>query len=361
MKITIRMLTPLWTGGIAGTMDRAHETGIMGSLRWWYEAVVRGLGGRACDPSQGACGFDADAYKKAIDEGKSPDECLSQAGLCDVCRIFGATGWRRRFQLRVGGMAQKAWHPPPAGLKVCPPDRSRGWFLPPGGVGDLELQIHGEDAAQNRIAALLLFLEKHGAIGARPQLGYGVFQIVSGRDLLIRKAAHSPWPRGKTISDQNLPDLPDLRNIVFFRFTFQPDGPNWWSHVSGLERLLGSKDTAQVLSQLAKLKMIPVAPALKNLWRYGAGERISDARTVFGTTTNDRIRSKIAVSWAYPQNGSWRVRGWAWLPSSLSKPDRISMIKRIQDQAVWRETLKVRTGDLTETVGLNALNRAGDG
>lgn len=37
MEIKLRTLTPLWTGGVGGTCDRVHETGIIGSLRWWYE------------------------------------------------------------------------------------------------------------------------------------------------------------------------------------------------------------------------------------------------------------------------------------------------------------------------------------
>ncbi len=48
LKLELKTLTPLWTGGI-GTMDRIHETSIIGSLRWWYEAIVRGLGGNVCD------------------------------------------------------------------------------------------------------------------------------------------------------------------------------------------------------------------------------------------------------------------------------------------------------------------------
>ena len=40
LTVKIRTLTPLWTGGLDGTMDRIHETGIIGSLRWWYEAIV---------------------------------------------------------------------------------------------------------------------------------------------------------------------------------------------------------------------------------------------------------------------------------------------------------------------------------
>ena len=90
MKITIRTLTPLWTGGVDRTTDRLHETGIIGSLRWWYEALVRGLGGYACDPTSNKpderCQFDTKAYERThqIEDGL--------ANVCPVCRLFGCTG-----------------------------------------------------------------------------------------------------------------------------------------------------------------------------------------------------------------------------------------------------------------------------
>ena len=56
MEIKLKTLTPLWTGGVeTGRVDRLHETGILGSIRWWMEALVRGMGGEACDSSQGTC------------------------------------------------------------------------------------------------------------------------------------------------------------------------------------------------------------------------------------------------------------------------------------------------------------------
>jgi len=58
LTIELKTLTPLWTGGVDKTCDRLHETGLIGSLRWWYEALVRGLGGYACDPtSEGRCEY----------------------------------------------------------------------------------------------------------------------------------------------------------------------------------------------------------------------------------------------------------------------------------------------------------------
>ena len=83
MEIQLQTLTPLWTGGVDGTTDRLHETGLIGSLRWWYEALVRGLGGYACDPT-------------------SEDRCPDNNGKhCAACELFGCTGWARKFRLRV--------------------------------------------------------------------------------------------------------------------------------------------------------------------------------------------------------------------------------------------------------------------
>ncbi|MCL6507327.1 MAG: type III-B CRISPR module RAMP protein Cmr1, partial [Bryobacteraceae bacterium] len=39
----LRALTPIWTGGIEGKGDRLVPTGLLGSIRWWFEVLVRGL------------------------------------------------------------------------------------------------------------------------------------------------------------------------------------------------------------------------------------------------------------------------------------------------------------------------------
>jgi CRISPR-associated protein Cmr1 len=83
MEFRLKTLTPIWTGGVDGTCDRLHETGLIGSLRWWYEALVRGLGGYACDPTG---------------EERCPDK---DGKRCAACELFGCTGWARKFRLRV--------------------------------------------------------------------------------------------------------------------------------------------------------------------------------------------------------------------------------------------------------------------
>lgn len=39
---TLGIRYPLWTGGANGKAERIQITGLLGSLRWWYEALVRG-------------------------------------------------------------------------------------------------------------------------------------------------------------------------------------------------------------------------------------------------------------------------------------------------------------------------------
>jgi CRISPR-associated protein Cmr1 len=99
MDVQITPLIPFWTGGVEGTTDWLHERGLIGSMRWWYEAIVRGLGREACDPSQSTCTFDAEQYQKS--SASTPLQRLRDAGLCDACRVFGATGWRRRLRLTI--------------------------------------------------------------------------------------------------------------------------------------------------------------------------------------------------------------------------------------------------------------------
>lgn len=87
----LQALTPIWTGGVNGQPTDLHPTGILGSLRWWYEVLVRGLGGKACDPT--------------LEGVRCPDKNIKELDKpghhCVVCELFGCTGWARKFRLMV--------------------------------------------------------------------------------------------------------------------------------------------------------------------------------------------------------------------------------------------------------------------
>lgn len=91
----IKPLTPIWTGNVEGKSEKLRETSIIGSLRGWFEAIVRGFGSYACD-SLGEvvrkCELEVEKYKK----NANPEELI-----CPVCYVFGTTGWSRRFRLEV--------------------------------------------------------------------------------------------------------------------------------------------------------------------------------------------------------------------------------------------------------------------
>lgn len=82
----LEALTDIWTGdtGTAQSKqaNRLIPTGLLGSIRWWFEVLVRGLGGAPCDPS---------ANQKA---------CLGTEH-CVVCELFGCTGWARKVRFDV--------------------------------------------------------------------------------------------------------------------------------------------------------------------------------------------------------------------------------------------------------------------
>lgn len=176
LTVQIKTLTPIWTGGVYGNCDRLHETGIIGSLRWWYEAIVRGLGGYACDPTgDGACKL----------SGNEKNEEDRKVKLCPVCYLFGCTGWRRRFQLQIEVVPQVPLHFRTlsninkrwlgeifAGKNQCI-DNLRVSY------GNIEFRFiinennTGEAYVKSQLTMLLNFIAAYGGLGAKLQHGFG--------------------------------------------------------------------------------------------------------------------------------------------------------------------------------------------
>ncbi len=93
----LKTVAPVWTGGVDRESSQARETGLAGSLRWWYEALVRGLGGYACDPTavDDRCFFNEAAFQAT---GEVEDGLRD---VCPACRLFGCTGWSSKFNFRL--------------------------------------------------------------------------------------------------------------------------------------------------------------------------------------------------------------------------------------------------------------------
>jgi CRISPR-associated protein Cmr1 len=334
VEIKLRTLTPVYTGGIDGKSDRIHAPGILGSLRWWYETILRGHGLRACDPSAHSCLYDP-AKSERLGVSKQ---------ICAACQVFGATGYARRFRLEVISNDAPAWERADPPLNIRPFGRTRGWYLNAGRVGTETIMLTGDDANLARMLGLLRFIERYGNIGAKPQLGQGVFNIESIKD----KATGNTRPSiDLSPGSEPIGELPDLRTFTFFRFRFNPQSPNWWTQVSGLRELRNRRDDWAIVEKQAAQGMVPVSPALKNHVRYGQQWSPSIAAWLFGTLRgNERVRSKISFSWAYRADSLWEIRGWVYVPQDQTGrafydyPDNVRPLKiMLENPQSWLQAL----------------------
>jgi CRISPR-associated protein Cmr1 len=278
MEIGIRTLTGLWTGGVeAGKVDRLHETGILGSLRWWMEALARGLGGNVCDPTTHSCQY-AEREKN---------------GLCDICRVFGATGWRRRFRLDIRDntspdntvsshiQAQRSYKD--RNGKMQTPD----WYFPSkprSGQLAIQIQSLAQDFQPEVIGGLIQFVADWAAMGARAQMGFGVIEPVNVRietqtlcDSLIN-----------TAGSRSYPNWPSLRNI--FLAQIKPEESS---------QPFAEETTFNLKYDLRRL--------------YASDQKLR--HFVMGTVSGERMAAKIKVS--RPYNDSL-MRVWGWIPEQPS-------------------------------------------
>ncbi|HED04452.1 MAG TPA: type III-B CRISPR module RAMP protein Cmr1 [Candidatus Fraserbacteria bacterium] len=307
----LKTLTPLWTGGVKGTCDRLHETGIIGSLRWWYEALVRGLGGSACDPSRHECSYDP----------KKPHD-----GLCDVCRVFGATGWRRQFRLEVldhalsnasiehtiradrtytdnkGRTRAPTWY-------FRDPNRSqRVPNTPKHGELSLKIQALSSSVSPEVIAGLIQFIADWVAVGARTQMGFGVVELANGR--IDTEPLHD-WLSALAGTETN-PKLPSLQNAFFAR--------------------IASKNGATE-QETFNLKY--------DLRRLFAEDR-NLRHFVMGTVRGKRLAAKIKMSRPY---GNGLIRVWGWIPREAdvygSDWERNTVVELLHQHLKTRCTLQV--------------------
>jgi CRISPR-associated protein Cmr1 len=309
MHARLEMRTPLWTGGVGGTCDRVHETGIVGSLRWWYEAILRGLARRVCDPLEDGC----------IYERKNGEiHAQAYARLCDACRLFGCTGWKRRFRLTATRSRSRA--DDRFCLATLDEDgKFNHWWLAqifaksldqPLPLANIHLRVEfppGAEGEKEAFKGVLSLMARYGGIGAKTQYGFGQFDWpdkLSRADALdaIRRRVSGEVQRPFPAS----PDYYTLRNF--------------W-HLPGVipesDYLIRRFKSANVVGDRATFSRLRDAylPAsfdiryrlpgsdrgLRQAYRSAHGKM--EARRVFGTLEGDKRGSRVFVSHLYKETG----------------------------------------------------------
>ena len=210
LSITLNTESPIWTGGDnTGVVDRLHETGVIGSLRWWFEILVRGVGGIVSNPTGGSpAKLRFDEYEHLSDEMKNDPEALKSSGLCDVSLIFGATNWKRRFRLEIQTLD------------------SVSNFEKKGCSGSLILNF--TPLTDNKmifnpavIEGLIQFIADWGALGAKGKMGFGLFKLENRIDTRalydylqnINESIYTIKPTKQVGTE----DYPSLENMFFAR------------------------------------------------------------------------------------------------------------------------------------------------
>jgi len=149
MEFRCTALTDLWTGGIdSRRSDKLHITSIKGSIRWWYEAVIRGLGYYACDPHSDSCSVNQDDIKS---NEKIEPQIKKQ--ICPSCYLFGCTGWSAKFNLRIKDLNNEIWREP---------IRARNEF-----VVELVEKRALESFEKDLLKATMQIISQYGAVGGR--------------------------------------------------------------------------------------------------------------------------------------------------------------------------------------------------
>jgi len=334
LRVKIKTLTPLWTGGVDGTMDRIHETGILGSLRWWYEALVRGLGGEACDPTSDG---------KSGTSKRCPDD---NGHYCDVCAVFGATGLRRAFRLE-GPAWWNAEHHNRLTVKVNQHRRHRGWYLGRGYLGEGELALRAlrlpenwqtDDLWQTLYLALRL-ISCWAGIGAKSQQGYGVVQTEADKFALDIDRAFGVVEDLKNRSNRRGISPPNgwpaIDKFFFAKVQFGiPNGTDLKQWIRGRASQITPEDELEWYlnpnNDSARDKVLPIA----SIVRYHLRGLI---RTSSVSSARHRLmgelgcKSLVHVSHAYPVNdGQWEFRIWGWIPNHLSGVNRAIVLDNLQ-------------------------------
>lgn len=292
VSLAVKTLTPIWTGDIDGRADREIlVTSLMGSLRWWMEALLRGAGAPVTDPT---------CEHTVFERGKPDRRDASEL-------LFGCTGWQRRFRLDLG-LAQVASVPVASPVSG---GNHRSWYFRSGAMGGhfqlritaLTRQMRSGDEPfdEELIGDLIRFVLKWGSLGARGQMGFGFCEAPGGT--AYPHLDHYLATNAGTQTDGR--GLPSLRDMFFAEVRKTTNGP--FADRINFDVKIGLRNALRARSTEG-----PAEQAKWNRIRYEILGRIS-------SNDDERMGSKVNVS--RPLQNGRKLACWGWVPRSSAIAD----------------------------------------
>ena len=282
--VKIKPLTPIWTGDANKKCKHLRETGILGSLRWWYEAVVRGLGGTACDPTNSKC------------EGKKH---------CDACELFGCTGWAREFRLEVNHSDVDSVPMIEIGTREMRKIRGRDKYLKRTSSGcmtngTIDLAFVPlrciTDYDRSLLNKTFEVIEKYGALGARISQGNGLIKIVENQ-FPEQALPLSKLSKTRQTNDVSIDNFWSLRMRLVFSDEISNIIDKFWIHQNSHKGSDYRRQHNNWKDIWEKFKFLPIAFHIRDTIRHSETNKNTRHNT-FGTGGRNAKGSRIFVSHA---------------------------------------------------------------
>lgn len=374
-QIRVNTLTPLWTGDINGECSRIKETSLIGSLRWWYETLIRSLDGSACDPtSKSRCPSQEDGNRKR----------------CDVCEFFGCTDWGRRFGIRVvkspevvemkflSRIEHESFYYYRKGRRS--PIYLNNWykliykevhpraFFGRTKLATLSYSLISKEHMNDIVAFLLKLISVSGGMGAKSQIGFGLINLENEKEFDIGEGFNKIKSiRGSRDSLKKETLGPCLNDYFKLEVALSKDflgnrGTSWYpgkpdmtqSYLQSgyalkfMIRNAFKKDDivesvctnySEIVKESEKRKRKiredNERNAKREIRKYSPEKII--VRSIFGSDLAEKWASLIYFSDAFKERDSYKMRIWGFIPKCtefdgfLCEIDKELLVKKIQE------------------------------
>ncbi|MDL1970439.1 MAG: type III-B CRISPR module RAMP protein Cmr1 [Candidatus Desulfofervidaceae bacterium] len=346
-KVTLQTLTPVWTGNVERKCKDLRLTGLLGSLRWWFEALVRGMGYKACDSTGEKCELKLE---------KPTDLQSITQKLCPACFLFGTTGWKKRFWVGVEDEDIKQAYDRKIIVEF---PQQRGWHYESGLFGRAKLRFLYEnyvflDGTELKgylpsvLRMLLYFIQEYGMVGAKTALGYGVVRFEEGKNkdsedkTGLLSVSQEDWGKFNRFlsyfKTKEIRDLPNIKDMFCIKFEVTEDINGVFNKIqefNNIEKFLKIQNGAvsvelkewRANSWLITTPFVrkEIRKAIKNKFPQNQPLRHFLMGKVIGQNTKF---SAIQVSHIYQNsNNNLEFRIWGWLPKSKCQDKRNEIIK----------------------------------